>query len=64
MTISDQLRDEIKKRGLYAVAKGSGVDYSALMRFVKGERGLNLDSASKVAEYLELKLCRDRKAGD
>lgn len=47
---------------LYRIAKDSGVDYAALLRFTSGQRGLNLDSAAKLAEFLNLEL-RPRKAG-
>ena len=58
----EQLRQAMADSGetLYAIAKGSGVDYSALLRFRAGERGLTLDTAAKVAEYLGLKLTKGR----
>ncbi len=65
--MTDQLKRAVADSGqtLYRVAKGSGVDYSALLRFVSGERGLTLESADKVAAYLglELRPKRRRKGG-
>ncbi len=48
----------------YALAKGSGVDRAAVVRFLNGDRGLNLDSAGKLATYLGLELRPVRKAGE
>lgn len=57
-----QLKQAVKDSGqtLYRVAKDSGVDYSVLLRFMAGERGMNLDTAAKLVDYLGLEL---RKAG-
>ena len=40
----------------YAIAKGSGVNQSVVNRFVNGERGISLDTAAKLCEYLDLDL--------
>jgi plasmid maintenance system antidote protein VapI len=59
-TIVDQLRKAIaqSKQTEYMVAKGSGVSQSVVNRFVHGERGISLDTAAKLCEYLGLKLTR------
>jgi hypothetical protein len=59
----EQLRKAVADSGqsLYAVAKGSGVDYSVLLRFMAAERGMTLDTAAKLAGYLGLELSRKGK---
>jgi len=52
----------------YAIAKGSGVNKSQLSRLLSGERGLSIESAECVADYLGLEIIlrpkrRNRKAG-
>jgi transcriptional regulator with XRE-family HTH domain len=61
-TIIDQLQRAILKSGEteYAIAKGSGVSQSVLSRFVSGERGISLETASKLCEYLKLELASRR----
>jgi plasmid maintenance system antidote protein VapI len=61
-TIIDQLRKAIRDSGEtnYAIAKGSGVSQSIIDRFVSGERGISLETASKLCEYLKLDLARRR----
>jgi transcriptional regulator with XRE-family HTH domain len=38
------------------VARGSGVAESQLSRLVTGERGLSMDSAEKLADYMGLEI--------
>lgn len=38
----------------YAIAKGAGVARSALSRLLSGERGLSVDAAERLADYLGL----------
>jgi DNA transposition AAA+ family ATPase len=45
---------------LYAIAKETGVDKSALGRFVAGKQSLRLDRADKLAAYLGLELVKKR----
>ncbi len=56
--IAEQLRRAMADSGqsLYALAKGSGIDYAALFRFDREQRSLNLDSAARLAAYLGLEL--------
>lgn len=63
--VSDQLRHVIAGRGLspHAVASAAGVAPSALSRFVRGERGLTLQSVDAVAEVLGLRLVEVRGHG-
>ena len=64
-TVTDQLKQAVTDSGetLYGVAKGSGAEYSALLRFMAGERGIRLDTADKLAAYLGLELRPARKGG-
>lgn len=56
--IVDQLRRAMRDCGEteYAIAKGSGVNQSIVNRFVSGERGISLETAAKLCEYLKLDL--------
>jgi transcriptional regulator with XRE-family HTH domain len=60
-TISEQLREVIRRRGLtaYKVAKDAGLSHTVVQRFLDGERGLKLDSADKLAQTLRLRLTED-----
>lgn len=61
------LREAIDESGKsqYQLAQETGIDKSALSRFVSGERGLTLDTAAKLAAVLglELKPARRRRRG-
>jgi hypothetical protein len=59
--ISDQLKLAMKASGLtpYAIAKASGVNASAIQRFLHGERSLKLESVDKIAAALGLVLGSD-----
>lgn len=61
-SIVEQLRKAMRDSGQteYAIAKGSGVSQSVVNRFVTGERGISLDTAAKLCDYLDLDL-RTRK---
>lgn len=54
MTIHEQFRNAINKDGRtgYALAQASGIDASVLSRFMRGERGLNLDTAERLCQVL------------
>ena len=63
VTIADRLRKELlnrsKNESFYRIAKQTGVDRTCILRFVRFERTLTLDTADKLAAYLKLKLVRD-----
>jgi predicted transcriptional regulator len=42
----------------YRIAKDTGISQPMITRFVKGDRGISLDTADKVVEYLSLELVR------
>ena len=60
-----ELRDAIRKSELTQneIARRAGIDRGMVSRFVNGERGMTLATATKVADILglELKLVRKRK---
>jgi len=61
MTISNDLRSELEKalerETLYRIAKGSGVNWAVLHRFLSGQRPtLRLETVDRVAGYLNLQL--------
>ncbi len=53
-----QLQAAIAATGqsLYSIAQASGVPAPVLQRFVNGQRGITLETAGKLAEYLGLAL--------
>jgi transcriptional regulator with XRE-family HTH domain len=57
-TVSQQLRDVIRHRGLtaYALARDAGIDPGMVSRFLTGERSLRLDSVDRIAAALGLRL--------
>ena len=56
--LSRQLKAAIAatNQSLYSIAQGSGIAAPVLQRFVNGERGITLETAGKVADYLGLAL--------
>ena len=66
LDLNEQLRRAIADSGLtpYRIATDADVDRSVMTRFVNGERGLTLTTASRIADYLGLELRpRQRKGG-
>lgn len=63
MDLQDQLKQAIEdsELTLYRVAKGSGIAYQVLHRFVSGERDLTLTTASKLADYFGMRLTRPKR---
>jgi len=59
------LRRAIRQSGMtpYRVSKEAGVDRAVMVRFVNGDRGITLDTASRICAVLglELKPTRRRK---
>ena len=56
--LAAQLRRAIRESGLtpYRVATDADVDRSIMTRFVNGDRGLTLDTASRICDVLNLEL--------
>jgi hypothetical protein len=63
--LSEQLREAIRRdgRSLYRLALDTGVNHTQLERFMRGERGLTLDTAGLVCEVLGLGLRQYRSKG-
>ena len=66
VTVTDQLRAaieaETKRRTLYQVAKGSGVNWAVLSRFLTGERPtLRSDTVDRLCDSLGLELRPKRR---
>ena len=56
--ISDQLRRAIEDHPVsrYRISKDTGIDATVLSKFVRGERGVSLDTFDVLCEYLGLEL--------
>jgi hypothetical protein len=56
--LGQQLQAAIAATGqsLYSIAQASGISAPVLQRFVNGQRGITLETAGKLAEYLGLGL--------
>ena len=56
--LAADIRRAIKASGLtpYRIATDADVDRAIMSRFVNGERGLTLDTASRICEVLRLEL--------
>ena len=63
MTLQGDLRKAVRDSGLttYAIGKGAGIPLPVLYRFVSGERDLTLETASKLADYFQMRLTRPRR---
>jgi len=63
MSLTQQLKKAIRQSRLsrYVISKRTGIEQSALSRFMSGERGLTLESAEAICELLKLELCRKAK---
>jgi transcriptional regulator with XRE-family HTH domain len=63
--LTDQLRDAIEDSGLtrYEIAKGTGIDESALAKFYNGHRGLSMTALDALGAYLELTITLGRTPG-
>lgn len=59
-TLTDQLRRFLESSGesMYAIAEATGIDKSALSRFLSGERGVSAKALDKLGEHLGLELRR------
>ncbi|MCC7313268.1 MAG: helix-turn-helix domain-containing protein [Planctomycetes bacterium] len=58
MDLTTFLRNTIKRdgRSQYRLAKDAGIAVAVLQRFVSGERGITLDTASRLCKALGLEL--------
>ena len=60
----DTMRQAVERSGKsrYRIAKESGVSAGQLSRLVSGERGLNVDTIERLADYLGLRITVAPKA--
>ena len=58
MSLTDVLRKTINQAdtSIYRIAKDSGVDWTIVDRFRKGERDMALSTADRLAAYFRLEL--------
>lgn len=63
MSIEQQLREAIDRSGLtrYAIAKGAGVGYDALSRFLDQGRDIRLSTIEALAAYFGMTLTPPKK---
>lgn len=56
--LSDQVRQAIRDADCsrYAIWQATGIDQAVLSKFLKGERGMSLESLDKIAEFLNLEI--------
>lgn len=56
--LTDQLRRAVADSGktLGELARETGIDKSALSRFVNGERGLSMEALDAIGDYLGLRI--------
>lgn len=61
--LTEQLRHAIENCGVsrYEIAKHTGIDESALAKFVNGRRGFSMESINALGEFLELEIIVHRK---
>jgi hypothetical protein len=62
--IIDELKRAIRDSGdtIYAVAKGSGVAFPVVSRFMHGERDIRLETADRLCAHLGLRLTANKPA--
>lgn len=60
-TISGQLRAALRgsTQSIYRISKECGIDQGTLSRFRRGQVGLSLQNADRLAQYLGLKLIQN-----
>jgi predicted transcriptional regulator len=65
-TFTDQLKQAIRDSGMtrYAISVQTGIAGSTLCKFLKGQRGMSLDSVNRLMECLELEIRPRRKRKD
>ena len=62
LPLTDQLRQAVLNCGQsqYAICKATGIDKTALFRFVTGERGVSMQVMNTLGEYLGLRIVSDK----
>lgn len=61
--LSDTIRAEIERSDAtrYHIAKATGIEQSALSRFMSGERGLSMEALDALFEYFDLEIVPRRR---
>lgn len=59
MSLQNDLRAVLIREGYStnSIANVIGVDQSSIAKWLRGERGLSMDSFEKLCDYLEVSLC-------
>lgn len=62
-SMSERLKDSIIKSGFtrYRIGIDTGIEASALSRFISGERGLSMKAIDRLLEYLGLEVVEKSK---
>jgi hypothetical protein len=60
--LTDQLRAAVVESGLTLgqITRDTGIDKSALSRFVNGERGVSMEAMDTLGKYLRLRIVADK----
>jgi plasmid maintenance system antidote protein VapI len=60
--LTEQLRQAVLNCGetQYAVCKATGIDKTAMSRFINGERGVSMKVMNTLGEYLGLRIVADK----
>lgn len=58
VSLSNQVRKAVEECGMsrYAISKATGIGQAALSRFVSGERGMELATLDRLADFLDLNI--------
>jgi len=61
--VSEQIREIIQNCGIsrYEIAKRTGIDQSALARFMNGERGVSSKALDTLGDLLDLEIVQGTK---
>ena len=65
-SFSDRLRQAVRESELtrYAISVQTGIDQGTLCRFIRGERGISLESVDQLMECLGMEVRPRRKRKD
>jgi transcriptional regulator with XRE-family HTH domain len=60
-SLTDQVRQAANKcgRSQHALARATGIDNTALSRFISGKRGLSMEALDALADVLRLRIVAD-----
>lgn len=63
LLLTDQVRKAIADSGetQYRICQNTGLDKTAIFRFMSGERGLSMEALNTLGDYLELSIVSSRK---